>query len=244
MRILILGYGKLGKAFEQVALKRNHTAPYKVTSSNRDELQKITKADVDVAIEFSNPESVFENLKTCIERGIPVVCGTTGWLHRKPEIEKLCQDHLGAFFYASNYSLGVNLFFLFNKLLARIMSDYRTYNVSIEEIHHAAKKDAPSGTAITLAEGVIENIGYKNKFVNEKTSDPLCLGIVSKRIDQVAGTHVVSYDSQIDTIELKHIAHTREGFAEGAVIAAEWLVGRTGVFGMEDMLQMKMNSNF
>jgi 4-hydroxy-tetrahydrodipicolinate reductase len=238
MRILILGYGKLGKAFEQVALKRNHSVPYKIASSNKDDVQTITKADVDVAIEFSSPESVFGNLKACIEKGIPVVCGTTGWLHRKPEIEKLCQDNRGAFFYASNYSLGVNLFFQFSKRLARIMSDHRAYNVSIEEIHHAAKKDAPSGTAITLAEGVIENIGYKNKFVNETTTDPLCVGIVSKRIDQVAGTHTVSYSSQIDTIELKHIAHTRAGFAEGAVIAAEWLVGRTGVFGMEDMLNM------
>ncbi len=242
MRILILGYGRLGRAFEQVALKRNHTVPFKITSSNKDQLQKVTKSNVDVAIEFSNPESAFDNLKTCIQKGIPVVCGTTGWLARKPEIEELCKEHNGAFFYASNFSIGVNLFFYFNKLIARVMSRYPAYNVSMEEIHHAEKMDTPSGTAITLAEGVLENIGYKMKFINEATSDPTYLGIVSKRIDKVTGTHLVSYNSVIDAIELKHTAHTRQGFAEGTIIAAEWLVDKQGVFGMEDLLQINLDN--
>jgi 4-hydroxy-tetrahydrodipicolinate reductase len=242
MRILILGYGRLGKAFEQIALERNHIVRFKINSSNKDQLHKITKGDVDVAIEFSNPESAFENLKTCIQKGIPVVCGTTGWLARKPEIEDLCKSNNGAFFYASNFSLGVNLFFYFNKFIARVMSRYPVYNVSMEEIHHAEKMDAPSGTAIALAEGVIENIGYKKKFVNEATSDLAYLGIVSKRIGKVPGTHLVSYNSVLDTIELKHTAHTRQSFAEGTIVAAEWLVGKQGVFGMEDLLQINIRN--
>jgi 4-hydroxy-tetrahydrodipicolinate reductase len=240
MRILIVGYGKLGKAFEQIALKRNHSVPFKITSSNKHELAVITKADVDVAIEFSNPESAFENVKTCIEKGIPVVCGTTGWLDRQPEIEKLCHMYQGGFFYASNYSLSVNLFFHLNNVLARVMSNYPAYNVSLEETHHAEKRDAPSGTAITLAEGVIENISSKKKWVNDVTGDPSCLGIVSKRIENVPGTHSVSYASATDTIAIKHTALTRQRFAEGAIVAAEWLVGKTGVFGMGDMLRLNV----
>jgi len=238
MRILLLGYGKMGKAIEQIALNRNHTVPFKIDISNRHELANINRSNVDVAIEFSSPESAYENVKFCIENNIPVVCGTTGWLERKPEIEALCKQKGGAFFYASNYSVGVNLFFHFNKLLAKVMKGYPQYSVSMEEIHHTEKKDAPSGTAITLAEGVIENYPNINKWVNEKTSEKSELGILSKRIEKVPGTHTIFYDSEVDSIEIKHTAHSRHGFAEGSVISAEWLADKKGVFGMDDMLKL------
>lgn len=238
MRILILGYGKMGKTIEQIALNRNHSVPFKIDLNNKQELSSVSNKVVDVAIEFSNPESAFENVKFCIEQNIPVVCGTTGWLDKKKEIESLCQQKGGAFFYASNYSVGVNLFFHFNKMLAKIMNRYPQYEVSMEEIHHTEKKDAPSGTAITLAEGVLASYPSKSKWVNQDTSKAEELSIISKRIDKVPGTHTIFYTSEVDTIEIRHTAHSRQGFAEGAVIAAEWLVGKKGIFGMDDMLKI------
>lgn len=238
MKILILGYGKMGKTIEQIALKRNHTVPYKIDLSNKQELIDLKKEEVDVAIEFSSPESAYENIKICLEKGIPVVSGTTGWLDKKPEIEKLTKDTNGGFFYASNYSVGVNLFFHLNKILARIMKNFPDYGVSMEEIHHTEKKDAPSGTAITLAEGILENLENKNSWINSDTNKADELSIISKRIEKVPGTHTIEYSSKIDSIEIKHTAHSREGFAEGSVIAAEWLIGKTGIFGMDDMLKI------
>jgi 4-hydroxy-tetrahydrodipicolinate reductase len=238
MKILILGYGKMGKTIEQIALSRNHTVPFKLDVNNKEELFKLDSKSVDVAIEFSQPDSAYTNVKYCVEHNIPVVSGTTGWLDKKKEIEEICKKNGGAFFYASNYSVGVNLFFHFNKILAKIMNNYPPYDISMEEIHHTQKKDAPSGTAITLAEGILENVKRKDKWVNEKTNDKSKLGIISKRIDPYPGEHIINYDSKVDSIQIKHTAHSREGFAEGAVIAAEWLHGKKGIFGMDDMLKL------
>jgi 4-hydroxy-tetrahydrodipicolinate reductase len=237
MRIMLIGYGKMGKTIEQIALKRGHTIPVKIDVTNGADLKNITSKEVDAAIEFTQPESAFENIKQCIENGIPVVSGTTGWLDRKPEIEALCKTKGGAFFYASNYSVGVNLFFHFNKYLAKIMNNHPEFEVSTEEIHHTAKKDAPSGTGITLAEGILENIGRKQKWVNSETTNPGELSIVSKRIDPYPGEHSVFYNSPIDSIVITHTAHSREGFATGAVMAAEFIAGKKGIFGMDDMLK-------
>ncbi len=238
MKILILGYGKMGKTIEQIALNRNHTVPYKIDLHNQSALQDVGKEDVDVAIEFSSPESAYKNIRACLEKGIPVVSGTTGWLERKKEIEQLTRETNGGFFYASNYSVGVNLFFHLNKILARIMNNFPEYSASMEEIHHTEKKDAPSGTAITLAEGILENLDRKSGWVNTETRKEEELSIISKRIAEVPGTHTIDYSSKIDSIEIKHTAHSREGFAEGAVVAAEWLIGKSGIFGMDDMLKI------
>lgn len=235
---MILGYGKMGKTIEQIALNRNHAVPFKIDVNNQHELATITGKDVDVAIEFSNPESAYKNVRHCIENHIPVVCGTTGWLEKKKEIEELCKKNNGSFFYASNYSVGVNLFFHFNKILAKVMHGYPEYQVTMEEIHHTEKKDAPSGTAITLAEGVLSAYPEKKQWVNEESTNLNELPIISKRIEKVPGTHTIFYNSEVDSIEIKHTAHSRQGFAEGAVVAAEWLPGKKGVFGMDDMLKI------
>ncbi len=237
MRIMLIGYGKMGKAIEQIALKRGHTVPVKIDMSNGVELKNITPEVVDVAIEFTQPESAFENIRQCIENGIPVVSGTTGWLERRGEIEALCNTKGGAFFYASNFSVGVNLFFHLNKYLAKIMNAHPEYDVATEEIHHTAKKDAPSGTGITLAEGLLENIDRKKQWVNEPAKTAEELAIISKRIDPYPGEHTIVYSSAIDNIEIKHTAHSREGFATGAVMAGEFIAGKKGIFGMEDMLK-------
>jgi 4-hydroxy-tetrahydrodipicolinate reductase len=234
MNILLVGYGKMGKTIEQIALKRGHTISARIDVDNKHEL---AQAKADVAIEFSNPEAAFENVKKCLERKIPVVCGTTGWLTRKNEIETLTKQLDSTFFYASNYSLGVNLFFKLNEYLSKMMSSFDTYNVELEEIHHTEKKDAPSGTAITLAEGVMKNISKKKSWVNEETKNDEQLFIKSLRIGQVPGTHTVKYSSAMDDIEIKHTAHTRESFALGAVMVAEWVVGKKGVLSMDDFLK-------
>lgn len=234
MKILLLGYGKMGKAVEQIALERGHQIAGRIDQNNHGELSGIL---ADVAIEFSQPEAAYENLRYCIENNIPVVCGTTGWLHQKTAIEKLTHSCNGAFFYASNFSIGVNLFFKLNQQLARMMNNFSHYDVSIDEVHHLEKKDAPSGTAITLAEGIMKEISAKKKWVKKESKNPEDLLITSFRIDQVPGTHLVKYSSSIDDIEIRHIAHSREGFARGAVMVAEWLPGKKGVLGMEDFLQ-------
>ena len=235
---MLLGYGKMGKTIEQIAIQRGHQVPFKIDFGNIDELQKIKSTDVDVAIEFTQPESAYHNVKYCLENNIPVVCGTTGWLEKKAEMEALCRTTKGSFFYASNYSVGVNLFFHFNKMLGRIMNHHPEYDITMEEIHHTEKKDAPSGTAITLAEGLIETVSKKKAWINEASNEAELLPIFSKRIENVPGTHTISYRSAVDSIEMTHTAHSRQGFAEGAVIASEWLVGKEGVFGMEDMLKV------
>ncbi|GAB3962006.1 4-hydroxy-tetrahydrodipicolinate reductase [Spirosoma harenae] len=242
MNILLLGYGKMGKAIEQIALDRGHQIAGRIDADNHADLANLEPDDVDVVIEFSSPESAVENIKYCLGRGWPVVCGTTGWLGHRAEIEAICQETKGAFFYASNYSIGVNLFFRLNKTLAQFMRNYPSYHVSMTEIHHTEKKDAPSGTAITLAEGVMEKIPNKSRWVNNepgKEQVPVtddAIEIESLREGTVPGTHVIRYESEVDRIEIKHVANSRQGFALGAVVAAEWLVGREGIFGMDDLL--------
>lgn len=238
MNILLVGYGKMGKAIEGIAKSRGHSIVKAIDVQNQDDLNSITASEADVAIEFSQPDSAVQNIKKCIEKGIPVVSGTTGWLDKKPEIEKLTKEKQGAFFYASNYSIGVNIFFHLNKYLAGIMNNYPQYNLNMEEIHHTEKKDAPSGTAITLAEGIISKMQEKTRWVNDVSSNSDEVSIISKRIKNVPGTHTIFYNSNVDTIEIRHTAHSRQGFAEGAVIAAEWIKDKQGVFGMDDMLKI------
>ncbi len=237
MRIALLGYGKMGKAIEGIALERGHDIVYKIDVSNAEEKASLSPETVDVVIEFSSPHSAAENLKFCMERGLRVVCGTTGWLAEKAEIEELCTAHKGAFFYASNYSIGVNLFFQLNKTLARLMAPHGQYQIFTSEIHHTEKLDAPSGTAITLAEGIIENNERKEKWVNNQIPTPAEVAIWSSREGKVPGTHAVKYISEVDEIEIKHTAYSRTGFAFGAVVAAEWLNGKEGIYGMEDLLK-------
>lgn len=239
MNITLIGYGKMGKAIEQIALHRGNEVTFKIDKDNPTLLKSLNGSKTDAAIEFTQPEQAFHNLKHCLENGIPVVCGTTGWLEKRKEIEAICLHNKGAFFYASNYSVGVNIFFHLNKWLASVMQGYPEYNISMEEIHHTEKKDAPSGTAITLAEGVMEHVSSKTNWINEIKGKSNELPIISKRIENVPGTHTMFYESAIDSIEIKHTAHSREGFALGAVLAAEWIKGKTGVFGMDDMLKIK-----
>ncbi len=232
MKIALLGYGKMGKAIETIALKRGHTIVLK-TSEPVDE--KIKKADV--AIDFSIPTAAYNNIYDCINNNIPVISGTTGWLENYDKAVDLCKEKNGAFIYASNFSLGVNVFFELNRTLAKMMSSLKDYNVSLEEIHHTQKLDAPSGTAITLANAVIdEHIEY-NKWTLD-SNIPGSIPILAKRIENVPGTHSIEYKSKVDTIEIKHTAHSREGFALGAVIAAEWIVDKSGVFTMKDVLNI------
>jgi len=233
MKILLLGYGKMGKAIEKIALERGHEIVGRITETNRNTAP--TKADV--AIEFSQPEGAFENVQFCLDNNIPVICGTTGWLDKKTEIEKLTRSCNGTFFYASNFSIGVNIFFKLNEQLAKMLKGLPQYDVGIDEVHHTEKKDAPSGTAITLAEGIIKHNSNKKRWVKKETQNPEDLVITSFRIDQVPGTHLVKYLSPLDDIEIRHIAHSREGFARGAVLVAEWIPGKKGVLGMEDFLQ-------
>ncbi|GAB3182241.1 4-hydroxy-tetrahydrodipicolinate reductase [Telluribacter humicola] len=236
MNILLIGYGKMGRTIEQIALERDHRIVGKIDVQNRSEMDALAKEDVDVAIEFSSPEAAFDNITYCLRKGWPIVSGTTGWLEHRTEIETLCQQQQGAFFYASNYSIGVNLFFRLNRYLARLMKG-QAYDVSMTEIHHKHKLDAPSGTAITLAEGVSAvNDSIKGWALVPETKEGH-LPIKSEREGEVPGTHIIRYDSEIDTIEISHTAHGRKGFASGAVVSAEWLVGKTGVFGMDDLLE-------
>ena len=236
MKIAIIGYGKMGKTIEQLAKSKGHEISLVIDYDNQNDLNTQNLKKVDVAIEFSRPESAFENIKKCLQSGTPVISGTTGWLEKMEGLKSYCKEVNGAFFYASNYSIGVNIFFEINRQLAKMMNNFPDYQVSMEEIHHTQKLDAPSGTAITLAKGILSNIDRKNDWINETTSEGNTLAIVSKRIDEVPGTHSISYESPIDTIDIKHTAHSRMGFAEGAVKAAEWIVGKKGNFGMKDML--------
>lgn len=236
MNILLVGYGKMGKTIERIAFERGHTIAGRIDIDN---VADLGTAQADVAIEFSHPDAAFENVKRCIQRRIPTVCGTTGWLDRREEIENLTRETGSTFFYASNYSLGVNLFFKLNEHLARMMNQFSAYEVSIDEVHHVQKKDAPSGTAITLAEGVIRNLDRKKTWVKaQQHGGQEAIEINSFRIDDVPGTHVIKWASGIDDIEIKHTAHTREGFALGAVMVAEWIRDKKGVLNMDDFLKL------
>lgn len=238
MRIALVGYGKMGKAIEQIALNRGHEISYKISSANKDDINKINSENTDAVIEFTIPESAVANITTLLKNKVPVVCGTTGWLDKLPEIEALTKANDTAFFYASNFSVGVNIFFKLNKMLANIMNNYSEYDVEMEEIHHIHKLDAPSGTAITLAEGVLEHIDKKGDWRLDTAETEQDLKIVAKRIEEVPGTHIIEYKSPIDSIEIKHTAHNRQGFASGSVFAAEWVADKKGVFGMDDMLKL------
>jgi 4-hydroxy-tetrahydrodipicolinate reductase len=238
MRIALLGYGKMGKAIEKVALERGHEVVFKIDLNNAAEKQLINKDNVDAVIEFSSPHSAYANLEFCMKSGLKTVCGTTGWLESRREIEQLCVQNRASFFYASNYSIGVNLFFKVNEFLAKLMAPHQQYEIFTSEIHHTEKLDAPSGTAITLAEGILSNNTTKKSWVNNQIADKEELPIWSSREGKVPGTHTIKYISEIDEIEIKHTAYTRMGFALGAVLAAEWLQGKEGVFGMNDLLSL------
>ena len=237
MRILILGYGKMGKAIEEIAEDRGHTIGHKININNTQALKFINSEDIDVAIEFSQPDAAFENISYCLNHKIPVVCGTTGWLDRKAEIDALCKEKNGSFFYASNFSLGVNIFFKLNQVLAQMMNQQQGYNVGITEIHHTEKLDAPSGTAITLAEGLLKNLSSKTEWKNEPSEEENVLPIISKREPNVPGTHIIKYLSDVDEIEIKHTAKSRTGFALGAVLVAEWIQDKKGVLSMKDFMK-------
>ena len=232
MNIALLGYGKMGKTIEQIAVKRGHQIVLKVSR----ETGEYSLDNVDVAIDFSLPSAAFENISNCILQRTPVVSGTTGWLEKYDEVLKLCHENKGTFLYASNFSLGVNIFFEMNKTLAKLMKGLPQYYVGIEEIHHTQKLDAPSGTAITLAEEIIKHSDYKNWTLETPKSKEI--GILAKRIENVPGTHEITYESDVDSISIKHTAHSREGFALGAIIAAEWIHDKIGVYTMKDVLNI------
>ena len=233
MKIALLGYGKMGKVIERIALERGHEIVLKKDENNTYE----GLSNADVAIDFSVPSAAVENISSSFHANVPVVSGTTGWLDRYDEVITLCKEKKGGFISSSNFSLGVNLFFEINDYLAKIMAPYTSYSVAMEEIHHTQKLDAPSGTAISLAKGVIENSPYTNWTLDQANANEI--HIDAKRIADVPGTHTVIYNSEVDSIEIKHTAHNREGFALGAVIAAEWLAGKQGVFTMKDVLNFK-----
>ena len=232
MKIALLGYGKMGKTIERIAQERGHEIVLKVDAPGDYDLSV-----AEVAIEFSTPQSAFPNISRALSLGLPTVAGTTGWLEHYPEAVALCKEHKAAFLYASNFSIGVNIFFELNKTLAQLMRKYPEYAVAIEEIHHTQKLDAPSGTAITLAQEIIEQTDKVGWELGETTEDKI--PITAKRIENVPGTHIVTYKSVVDTLEIKHTAHSRDGFALGAVLAAEWIVGKKGVFSMKDVLFRK-----
>lgn len=232
MNIALFGYGKMGKMLEQLANSRGHH----ITTKIDDGSSNIDYSQFDVAIDFSTPDAAFNNITGCFANGVPIISGTTGWLDRYEEAVDLCTQNHGAFIYASNFSLGVNLFFELNKRLAKMMGNVPSYKVSLEEIHHTQKLDAPSGTAITLAEDIVANSPYSGWSLAQTNENTI--PIVSKRLGTVPGTHSIAYESTVDTLEIKHTAHNREGFALGALIAAEWILGKKGVFTMQDVLNL------
>lgn len=236
MKIALIGYGKMGKAIEQIAIDRGHEIVLKITSQNPQDNTAENIRTADVAIEFSNPENAYDNIIRCMDAGTPVIVGSTGWLDKYEEARQYCLTHGKALLYASNFSIGVNIFFEVNRRLAELMAPHPGYNVSITEIHHTAKKDAPSGTAITLADGILEKIPGKKQWINHISNNLDDLSIISQRIDPVPGTHRIKYSSAIDDIEIIHTAHNRQGFATGAVLAAEFIKDKKGIFDMKDVL--------
>jgi len=236
MKIALIGYGKMGKAIEEISIADNDEVVLKITSANQHEFTVDNLKNADVAIEFSNPKTAVNNLKKCFDAHVPVVCGTTGWLKDFDEVKDYCNQQQGSFLYASNFSVGVNLFFAVNKYLAALMSTHNEYDVTIEEVHHTQKKDAPSGTAITLAEQILEKIKTKKGWVNSEPADNSELEIVSKRIGEVPGIHSIKYNSENDFIEIKHSAYNRKGFASGALLAAKFIQNKKGIFSMQDVL--------
>jgi 4-hydroxy-tetrahydrodipicolinate reductase len=241
MNIAIIGYGKMGKMIEQVAIQRGHTITLRITSANRHEMTSATLSTVDVAIEFTTPHTAKGNVITCLENSIPVVCGTTGWADGLPDAKWMAIEKCTSFLYASNFSIGVNIFFEINKLLAQLMNHQADYDIKIEETHHTEKKDSPSGTAITLAEQILENIARKEHWHTGSVNDAALIPIIAHREENVPGTHKITYSSSIDDIELTHTAHNRSGFALGAVMAAEYIRNKKGIFEMKDVLNTFIN---
>lgn len=242
MKIVILGYGKMGQLIEKFALKRGHEIALIVDAHNRESITAEDLADADIAIDFSTPDAALANISLCFEADLPLVVGTTGWYEHLQEVKETCIEANQSLLYGSNFSIGVNIFFHINRLLAKAVSPYQQYDVQVEEIHHIHKLDAPSGTAITIAEGIIENSDVKKTWVNqvvgsdeEVVNQPNELLIESLRIEEVPGTHTVLYSSEVDQIEFKHTAHNRDGFALGAVVAAEWLYGKKGFYQVTEI---------
>jgi len=249
MKIAILGYGKMGRIIEQIALERKHEIVLKIELNNQHELTVENLQKADVAIEFSTPDTVLEHIDLCFKAKVPVIVGTTGWYGHLQRLKNECESNGSTLLYASNFSVGVNVFFHVNKILAKLMNNYPYYDVQVEEIHHTQKLDSPSGTAITIAEGIVDELDSKKEWVNiltdgtgspEDTIKPDQLLIESLRIENVPGTHTVVYDSEIDTIEFKHTAHNRNGFALGAVLAAEWVKGKKGFYSAKDMFNFSL----
>ena len=238
MKLALIGYGKMGKTIEEIALQRGHTIVLKIDIDNASDFTKENVTKADAAIEFTSPHSAYENVKKLMQFGTATVCGSTGWLEKLNEIHELCKQNNAAFLYASNFSVGVNIFFEVNKRLAALMNAHNDYEIGITEIHHTEKKDAPSGTAITIAEQVLENIPRKKSWVNHISDNVDELEILSERIDPAPGTHKVKYSSPIDDIEIIHTAHSRKGFALGAVLAAEYIAGKKGIYSMKDVLSL------
>lgn len=246
MKIALLGYGKMGQIIERFALERGHEVVLKITAENRGELISSNLSQADVAIDFSAPDAAISNIYACFDANVPVVVGTTGWYGQLQQVKDDCLSRNNTLLYGSNFSIGVNLFFHINQVMARLMNDFPAYDVQVEEIHHTQKLDSPSGTAMTIAEGIIDNLERKQEWVNELEGTPSekalkadQLLIASQRIDQVPGTHTVVYSSEVDDIELKHTAHSRAGFALGAVVAAEWLQHKQGFYNIADIFNFK-----
>jgi 4-hydroxy-tetrahydrodipicolinate reductase len=238
MKIALVGYGKMGKAIEEIALQKGHEIVLKIDINNLNELTASNLSLADAVIEFTGPHSAFNNIMKCIEAGKPVVSGSTGWLEQYETVKQYCQSLNGAFLYSSNFSVGVNIFFEVNKRLAELMSDHPDYDITLTEVHHTQKKDSPSGTAISLAEQIIGKVPRKKMWVNHISDDLDELEIISERIDPAPGTHKIRYQSAIDEIEIIHTAHSRKGFAMGAVLAAEFIHGKKGIFTMKDVLNL------
>ena len=236
MKIALIGYGKMGKAIEEIAINRSHEIVLKIDEDNLSDFTKENISNANVAIEFTGPHSAYENVKKALSFGVPLVCGSTGWVEKLEEMKKLCETRNGSFIYSSNFSVGVNIFFEINIKLAELITPHEDYEPQVTEIHHTAKKDAPSGTAITIAEQILEKNKRKKSWVNHITDNADELEILSERIDPAAGTHKVKYSSAIDDIEIIHTAHSRQGFALGAVLAAEFINNKKGCFSMKDVL--------
>ncbi len=237
LNIALIGYGKMGKAIETIAIQKGHSIVLKISSSNKADLTTENLQKADVAIEFTNPETAVQNIKACLDAGTAVICGSTGWTDKEDDIKKYCSEKNGSLLYASNFSIGVNIFFDLNRKLAAMMQQRNEYTVTIKEIHHTAKKDAPSGTAISLAQQIVNERDDKTGWAAAPENAADKITITSERTDPAPGTHHVMYSSAIDNIEIIHTAHSREGFAAGAVIAAEFIAGKKGIFSMADVLK-------
>ncbi|NVO02454.1 MAG: 4-hydroxy-tetrahydrodipicolinate reductase [Bacteroidetes bacterium] len=238
MKILLSGYGKMGKEIEKIALQRGHQIAFKFDTAEEWNEHRTQLGEIDVVIDFSTPDTVIDNIKNAFSINKPIVVGTTGWNNKLQEIKQICSDTNQTIFHASNFSIGVNIFFEINQRLAELMNDHEEYDITIDEIHHTQKIDSPSGTAITLADQIIKNVKRKSLWVNENTQEDASIGINSQRIDNEPGTHIIQYESEMDVIEIKHTAKNRRGFAIGAIIAAEWVIGKKGFFNMKNLLNL------